>query len=113
MAKFYGKIGYAETIEMSPGVWEPRIIEKVYSGDIIRNSRRWQAGESVNDDLVLDNQFSIIADSFAYENFYKMKYIHWMGAFWKITKVDIQRPRLILSVGGVYNGETASTSISS
>jgi len=105
MAKFYGKIGYAETSETSPGVWTPGVTEKLYSGDIIKNSRRWQTGESINDDLVINNIISIVADPFAYQNFHAIKYIEWMGALWKVTNIEVQRPRLILTIGGVYNGD--------
>lgn len=109
MAKFYGEIGYAETSETSPGVWTEGITERKYSGDVLRNSKRWQAGENLNDDLTVNNEISIIADPFANQNFQSMRYIKWMGAYWKITKVDVQRPRLILTIGGVYNGEKATT----
>lgn len=103
MAKFYGSIGYAETIETVPGVWEESLTERQYSGDVLKLSRRWQAGENLNDDLAINNLISIVADPFAYQNFHKMRYIEWMGAFWKITNVEVQRPRLILTIGGVYN----------
>ncbi|MDF2800231.1 MAG: hypothetical protein K0S61_134 [Anaerocolumna sp.] len=106
MARFYGTIGYSKTVETSPGVWTEEVTERNYYGDVIRLSRRWQTGDNLNDDLTLNNEFSIVADPFAYENFYSMKYIKWMGALWKITKVDVQRPRLILSIGGIYNGKT-------
>jgi hypothetical protein len=110
MARFYGLIGYAETKETSPGVWTEVITERNYYGDVIKNSRRLQAGENLNDDLTVNNQISIVADPFAYQNFHTMRYIKWMGASWKITTVDVQRPRLILSIGGVYNGNTGPTS---
>jgi hypothetical protein len=104
MAKFYGVIGYSETSEIADGVWEDVITELTYSGDVIRNSKRFQAGESLNDDLTVNNEISIVADPFANQNFHKMKYVTWLGAKWKITKVDVQRPRLLLTIGGVYNG---------
>lgn len=108
MAKWYGEIGYAEMVETSPGVWTERITKRNYFGDVVRNSSRWStSSDSTNDDLNIDNQISIVADPFAYQNFHKMKYIAFMGAKWKITKVEPQHPRLILSVGGVYNGEQA------
>jgi len=110
MAKFYGEIGYAETIKTAPGVWSEVITEKKYSGDIIKISRRLQAGDNLNDDLTVNNEISIIADPFAYQNFHAMRYIKWMGASWKIVKVDVQRPRLILSIGGVYNGKSGPSS---
>jgi hypothetical protein len=104
MAKFYGKVGYAETVETAPGVWTETVTERDYTGDVIKMSRRWQAGENLNDDLTVNNQISIVADPFAYQNFHAMRYVTWMGASWKITNVDVQSPRLLLTIGGVYNG---------
>lgn len=106
MAKWYGVIGYAETVQRSPGDWVDEITERKYSGDVLRNSSRWSTtAESTNDDLNINNQISIIADQFAYQNFHTMKYVEFMGVKWKITSVDAsQRPRLILMLGGVYNG---------
>lgn len=109
MAKFYGVIGYAETAETSPGVWSEVPVEKNYYGDVIRDTRRWQASENLNDNLVVSNKISVVADAYAYQNFHAMRYIKWMGAFWKISEIDVQRPRLILTLGGVYNGPTAPT----
>lgn len=103
MAKFYGKVGYADTSETAPGVWTEVITEREYYGDVLRISRRLQSTDQLNDDIIIDNEFSIVADPFAYQNFHAMRYIEWMGAKWKITKVNVQSPRLILSVGGVYN----------
>lgn len=109
MAKYYGKVGYAESVETKPGVWTDKITEHLHSGDVIRMSRSLQAGENLNDDLTVNNQISILADPFASQNFHAMRYINWMGANWKISKIDVQYPRLILTIGGVYNGQTAST----
>lgn len=107
MAKWYGVIGYVETVEKSPGVHKEEITERKYAGDVTRNISRWTASpNSTNDDLSVNNQISIIADPFAYQNFHSMKYVEFMGANWKITNVDAsQRPRLILTLGGVYNGQ--------
>lgn len=105
--KFYGPIGFAETVETSPGVWEEVLVPHNYYGDVIRNSRRYESSsDKLNDNLNITNQFSIVADAYAYQNFHKMRYVEWMGAKWKITSVDAtNRPRLILEVGGVYNEE--------
>ena len=106
MAKFYGVIGYAESVETSPGIWMDQITERTYSGDLVRNSSKWTtSSDSTNDNLNINNQISIIADPFAYQNFHSMKYVEFMGTKWKITSVEPQYPRLILSVGGVYNGQ--------
>lgn len=105
MAKFYGAIGYAVMSETSPGVWEETLIPRNYCGDIIRNTSRFQSSGQLNDDLNIANEISIIADPFAYENFHSIRYIEFMNSKWKITNVEVQYPRLILTIGGVYNGE--------
>lgn len=104
MAKFYGNIGYAVTTETVPGVWSDNITLRSYRGDVLRNTRRWESADKVNDNLVINNQISIIADSFAYENFASIKFVEWMNSKWKVTNVEVQRPRLILTIGGIYNG---------
>lgn len=110
--KFYGKVGYllgsVEEEGEREGNWVENMEERTYYGDVLRNTRRWEGNsDSVNDDLMLNNSFSILADGFAYENYGRMKYVDWMGSLWKITNVEVQRPRLILTIGGVYNGPTA------
>ena len=108
MAKFYGNIGYAETVETAPSVWAEQFHEKTYYGDILRNSRQLQAdSQKLNDNLKVSNKISIVADPYALDHFFTMKYVTWMGTNWKITDVEVQRPRLILTVGEVYNGPTA------
>ena len=105
MAKFYGSIGYAETVETKPGVWEERITERMYYGELVRNTRRLQDSGMLNDNINVANEISIVADPFANENFHSMRYVEFMGAKWKISNVEVQYPRLILSIGGKYNGE--------
>lgn len=104
MAKYYGKIGYAETVETNPGVWTEQITERSYYGDMIRNTRRLQSAEQVNDNINISNDLSIIADPYAINNFHAMRYAEFMGAKWKISNVEVQYPRLILTLGGLYNG---------
>lgn len=105
MAKFYGPIGYAVTEEMAPGVWEEKITERMYYGELVRNTRKYQSADQLNDNINVANEISILADPFATENFHMMRYVGFMGAKWKISNVEVQYPRLILTVGGVYNGE--------
>lgn len=104
MGKFYGEVGYAVTVETSPGVWTPQIIEHVYTGDILKNTKRFEQRESLNDDITINNIISIIADPFAYENLYMLRYVKWMGACWKVSSIEIQPPRILLTLGGAYNG---------
>ena len=103
MAKWCGIIGYAEQVETTPGVWSEQITERKYYGDVIRNNRRLQSAGKLNDDINVGNEISIIADPFANNNFHSMRYVEFMGTKWKVATVDVQYPRLILSLGGVYN----------
>ena len=103
MAKFYGKIGYANTVETKPGVYEEQIVERSYYGDLIRNTRRLQSSDKVNDDINISNEISIVADPYATNNFHTMRYAIFMGTKWKIPNVEVSYPRLILTLGGVYN----------
>lgn len=105
MSKYFGKIGFGVTEETRPGVYEQKITVKEYYGDIVRNSRRLENGGKVNDDLNINMNLSIVADPFAYQNFHQLKYVEYMGAKWKATSVEPQFPRLIITLGGVYNGE--------
>ena len=105
MAKYYGAIGYAETVETKPGVWKEQITERMYSGDLLRNTSRFQSTDKLNDDINISNEISIIADPYANQNFHLMRYIEFMGTKWKITNVEVQYPRLILTIGGLYNGK--------
>lgn len=104
MNKFYGAIGYAETVESAPGVYEEAITERKYYGDVLRNNRQLQPSENLNDDINIANEISILADPYADNHFYAMRYAEFMGARWKITRVEVQHPRLKLTLGGLYNG---------
>lgn len=105
MAKWFGIIGYGQQTQTSPGVFEDVIIKREYSGDVLQNTSRWSTTpESTNDNLTINNRISILADPFARDNFHTMRYVTFMGTEWKITSVEVQYPRLILTIGGVYNG---------
>lgn len=105
MAKFHGMVGFVHTEETAPGsgVFEEIPEERNYYGDVIRNSRRWEQGENLNDNPVINNQFSIVGNDFAFRNYSIMRYVKWSGVLWKITNIEIQSPRIILTVGGIYN----------
>ena len=103
MAKFYGVIGYAKTVETVPGVWEEQLIERPYCGDLLNNTRKLESSGEVNDNVNVSNKISIIADPYAYQNFHDMRYVEFMDAKWKITSVEVAHPRLVLLVGGLYN----------
>lgn len=107
MARFYGPIGYAETVETVPGVHEEKITERSYYGDVNRNTRRLESSGYLNDNIVVSNEISILADPYADQNFHMMRYVEFQGIRWKITNVEVKYPRLILTLGGTYNGEQA------
>ncbi len=107
--KFYGPVGYEITpAEPVDGVCAPSVVERSYTGDVLKNYFKPRNGVSIIDDIDVDNRISILSDPFAMNHFHEIKYVKWMGAAWKVSSVDVQYPRLILSIGGVYNGETAA-----
>lgn len=107
MGKWFGRIGYAEQLEVSPGVWEEKITERQYYGDVVRNIRRLESSVNVNDDINASMEISIVADPFALSNFHSMRYIEYMGSLWKISNVEVNYPRLVLTIGGLWNGQQA------
>ena len=104
MAKFFGAVGFAHSVETTPGVWVEEITEVLYYGDVIQNSRRLQDSEYLHDSISLGNSISIVADAYANEHFFAIRYVDWSGALWSVQNVDVKSPRLILRLGGVYNG---------
>lgn len=107
MGKYYGNVGYATTVETSPGVYKDAIVDRPYYGDVVRNAFRLQGTSEVNDNLKVNNQISLLADPYAFENFHNIRYIYWMGTRWKVSSVEVQYPRIICYIGDVYNGEEA------
>lgn len=109
MPKYYGKVGYIEFVETAPDVFDEKITERPYFGDIIRTSKSWQNTENRNDDLQVNVQIEIVADPHAYQHFHALRYVEYMGTLWKITNAEPRYPRIILTIGGVYNGPQART----
>lgn len=107
MARFYGAVGYITEVETAVDVFENKPIEKMYKGELVRNSSSLENGVDINDDVRISNRISIVADSYANNHMHDIRYVKWRGTSWKVTTVDVEPPRLILTLGGVYNGETA------
>lgn len=105
MAKYCGKIGFVVTTEVKPGVWVEQPIERQYYGDLTSNRRRLQSTENLNDNIVITNELSIVIDPFAHENFHAIRYAEFMGTKWKVNNIEVQYPRLIMTLGDVYNGK--------
>lgn len=104
--KYAGEIGFGVSSEVRPSVWQETIVTRRYKGDVNRVSRRLQSVDKINDDVVISNEIEIFADAFAYENFQNIKYVTWMGTKWAVNTITVEHPRLILEIGGVYNGDT-------
>lgn len=111
MAKFYGQVGFVRTVEWPPhsGIYVEQAKEQDYYGDVNRNVRRWETGQKVNNDITVNNEISILSDPFVMKNIPWIRYVIWNGIKWEVSSVDVQYPRLILSIGGVYNGEQAGS----
>lgn len=106
MARFFGRIGYGIPVETTPGVWVDSIVEHSYYGDVLRNSRNISQGENLNFDLSIQNIISIIADPYANDHFSAIRYVEWLGVLWSVPNVEVQYPRLLLTLGEIYNGPT-------
>jgi hypothetical protein len=106
MARFFGRVGYGETVEKAPGVYVDDIVERSYFGDVVRNARNLREGENLNADLSVQNSISIVADAYANDHFFAIRYVEWAGALWTVPSVEVQSPRLLLRLGEVYNGPT-------
>lgn len=111
MAKFYGAVGYAVNTEAAPGVFRDVMTERAYYGEVVQNIRRLRDGDGLNDNVNLQNIIRIVADGYALQNFLTIRYLRWMGVLWKVDSVDVQRPRLLLRLGEVYNGPTDPTPV--
>lgn len=105
MAKFRGVIGFAVPVEKERGVYTEDIVRRTYSGDLLRNNRRLESSGTINDNINISNEISILADPYANHHFHAMRYVEFGGAKWKVASVDAtKRPRLVLTLGGLYNG---------
>ena len=110
MARFHGEVGYGHSVETAPGVWDDTVVAKTYFGDVVRNTRRSSEGQQINNDLTVTNSIEIVADAYANEHFFAIRYVMWQGVAWHVTEVEVRHPRLVLRLGGVYNGPKGSAS---
>lgn len=106
MPRYYGNIGFQQQVETAPGVWREKIVERQYRGEITRNQLRWNSGSEMNDDLRIDNAISIVFDPYLEQHISSIRYVTWMGSKWKVTSLSIQRPRVVLQLGGLYNDQS-------
>lgn len=105
MAKWNGKIGFAESVETEPGIWIDKITERLYRGDLNKNAYNLNSQNVTTTDVKISNTISIVSDPYADQNFPSMRYVEIRGTKWKISNIEVQYPRLLLTIGGLYNGE--------
>ena len=103
--KFSGNIGFVHTEEVRTGIWKDVAVEKHYHGDVLRKMVRWQTAEKATDDININNEISIVANPYVYDHLHEIRYVVWRNAAWKVTSIEDRRPRVILQIGGVYNGD--------
>lgn len=113
MARFYGKVGFGQTQDQGNGVHADVIEYRMYSGDVVRNIRSAENDQKVNSDLRVSNSISIVSDTHANEHFFAIRYVEWAGTFWEVTDVEVQSPRLLLRLGGKYNGPEGTAAVDS
>jgi hypothetical protein len=111
MARFYGKVGFGQTEDQGVGVHEVVVHYRMYSGDVVRNSRSIEDAQKVNDNFRASNSISIVSDTHANEHFFAIRYVEWAGTLWEVTEVEVQSPRLLLRLGGVYNGPQGTAAV--
>ena len=103
MARWAGKVGFETSVETEPGIWEEKINERKYYGDLNRNARRLESSNVINDNINISNEISFVADPYVKENFHAIRYVEFMGTKWKVSNIEVQFPRFVLSLGGIYN----------
>ena len=105
MTKFYGKVGYIEMAETKPGVWRPVETLQEYYGEWTRYTSKFQVSSAgTNDNVNVANELSIVADPYAIQHFSNIRFVEFMGAKWTVTAVEPKHPRIILTIGGLWNG---------
>lgn len=107
MARFSGDVGFIENVETDTSKWINRETVRHYYGDVQRMVKRTENGFGVNSTVNINNEISIVADPFARDHFFAIQWVLWQGVKWKVTDVEVLYPRLILSLGGIWNGDEA------
>ena len=103
MARWAGEVGYVETVETSPGVWEEQIVPHFYTGDMNRLSRSLRNAQKINDDVEIGMELEFVSDPYALSHFSNIRYVEYMGVKWKAKTVTPNFPRIIVSLGEEYN----------
>lgn len=105
MARYSGLVGYVTQEETVPGVWSPVENPRTMKGEIIRQSSTNPDHGKINSDISLNHRVSLWGDAYAFDSYYAIKWIQIDGRKWEVTSVEIKRPRIIVTVGGLWNAQ--------
>lgn len=101
--RYIGEIGFAETRETSPGIWQEVITPRRYRGTVRTASRRYNDGDYVNGSLKTNAIISIVGDDYAFKYLFSIRWCMWMNTLWTVAYADVKRPRIELTLGDRYN----------
>lgn len=104
MSKWSGVVGFETQVETKPGIWSKSIKERTYFGDVMKHRLSVQQSTSINGRLTMSNEILILADPFANNNFFDIRYATYMGRKWCVSSIEIEYPRIRLQLGEMYNG---------
>ena len=108
--RFHGYLGYeGPSVEDPPdsGIYKASVVERVHTGVIVKHRRNQDNATSINGVMSVNNDISIVGDPYALEHLHNLKYIRWNNVCWTVTSVETDTPRIIVSIGEVYNGAKA------
>ena len=90
------------TRETAEGVWLEEFVEIPTKGTIRNLYVRNDNGSSVNTNLRLTNEISILMDSKIQTYIQTLKYVVWKGSKWEVQSIGVNYPRLTINLGGLY-----------
>lgn len=104
--KYSGLAGFNEKdIEVRPGVLQNQIKERRIKGNVLNYGHyNSDTPNSMQQDVSIRNRLSIIMDPYIKKNFNNILYVTFMNVRWSISSLTINGNRVILDLGGVYNG---------
>ena len=102
MSRFSGKLGFVMTRETEEGVWLEDKIEIPVKGTIRSLYVRNDNNSSVNSNLRLTNEVSVLMNSKITTYLETLKYVVWKGSKWEVQSIGVNYPRLTINLGGLY-----------
>ena len=104
MSKFWGPIGINRgPVQTAPGILEVVIEELEVSGEMRQLQLRWPQAR-MQEGLSANHVLSIVTPEDSDIDFTEVVYIVWQSRKWSVTSIQYKRPRVELTLGGLYNG---------